>query len=132
MIAGNGSPWYNDRVKCFNWYLNQLRVGDSLFSEDYTWEIVYLFVNSKMPQYIVYHNGNKVFPPTKAATPKRKDLIQFLLSQNPDSDSDYLNHLGLNFVENGSIRLMTDISDLLPNAPDQDNSSNTEYIDLMS
>ena len=130
MIAGNGLPWYEDRVTCFTRYFNQLMVGDSLFSSDNLWEIVYLFVNSKMPQYIVYRNGIKVFPVKKAATPKRSDLLNFLMSQNPEFKDSYFNHLGLNFVENGSIRLMTDISDLILNS--DDNESNNEYINLIT
>lgn len=87
-------------------------VGDAIFSKDSRWQVVYLFINSKIPQYIVYRDGTKVFPLDRAATTKKKEVLEYLLSQDPTLTDEYLDHHELMFVENGCIDQMTDASDL--------------------
>lgn len=112
MITGNGLPWWLDRQKRINWYLNRLMIGDSIVSEDSHWRIVFLFLNSKIPQYIVYRDDKKVFPLDRQATTKRKDLLEYLLNQDPSNPDQYLDHKSMIFIENGCIDQMTDISDM--------------------
>ena len=114
MISGNGLPWNTNRVKSFNLFLNQLKIGDSILSKDETWKIIYLFLNSKLPQYAIYHNNVRVLPLKHKATPRRNDIIKFLLDQDPNTPSEYMDHMGMYIVENGCIELMTDITDFMP------------------
>lgn len=111
MIAGNGSPWRADRKRYFSWYLNELRVGDSIVSNDGEWEIIYFFLDSKYPQYCILHNNIRVFPEDRDIVHKRGQVLSFLLAQDPNVSKEYFNHTDLKLVENGCLRFMTNSAD---------------------
>ena len=101
MISGNGQSWRADRKKTFNWYLNELKVGDCIASKDSEWEVSYQFINSKFPQYIVRHLGVKIFPANHASTPNKDEVLDFFLSQDPIESKNYFNHDDLKIIQNG-------------------------------